>query len=176
MPADGEDGSGQYPARLQEGPGGLQGVGCLLPHGCLLPGAGTWGLTLCSSLGDSTWGRPGPPHPQGGPLPAPHGISPGSASTPPQQDQLGKELVPPRGGTEVIIGWGQSLTTRRPGDPGPGQSPRAVRKLAFRSQLWLLWLQPRPMLASVSPSTPQPIGAMVQWPPSPPAGILGVMD
>lgn len=88
----------------------------------------------------------------------------------------GRSWCHPEGGTEVIICWGRSLTTGRPGDPGPGQSPSAVGKLAFQSQLWLPWPEPRPTLASVSPSAPRSVGTMVQRPPSPPAGILGVMD
>lgn len=108
--------------------GACRGSGASCPTGACSRMLGRGGFTLSSSLGDSTWGGPGPPHPQGGPLPAPHGVSPGSASTPPQRDQLGKELVPPRGGTEVIIGWGQSLTTRWPGDPGPRAEPPCGRK------------------------------------------------
>lgn len=110
-------------------------------------------------------------------------VSAGSANAPPQRDQLGKELVPPRGSgpwplpaprpsTEVIIWWDRPLTAGRRRGLGPGQSPSAVGKLA-RSQL--PWPEPRPMLASVSPSAGQSVGAMVQRPPSLPAGILGVM-
>ena len=156
------------------GPAG--GSGCLLPRGCPSRVLGCGELTLCCSLGDSTWVGPGPPHPQGGPCLPPMAPLQGWRAHHHSGISWGRSWCHPEGGTEVIVCWDRSLTTGRPGHRGPGQSPSAVGKLAFQSQLWLPCPEPPPTLASVSPSAPWSVGTMVQRPPSLPAGILGVMD
>ena len=62
------------------------------------------------------------------PLPAPHGVSPGLASTPPQRDQLGKELVPPRGRHRGDRLLGSVPHYRAARTPGPRAEPQCGRK------------------------------------------------
>lgn len=61
-------------------------------------------------------------------MPAPYGVSPGSASTPPQRDQLGEELVPPRRrhrGDHLLGPVPHYWAARR---PGPRAEPQCGRK------------------------------------------------
>lgn len=94
MPADRKDSLANIPPDSRRALGGLQGVGCLLPHRVPAPGCWDVGAPLCSSLADS-WGWED--HPILKEVPClPHGISGWRYHH--SRISWGKELVPPRGG------------------------------------------------------------------------------